>query len=245
MAAEAGAPKIVEQLLKKAKTLGITADLVNALDSQNCHALLLAAKTGEPETVKLLVEANSDLTVQETTSDNMTALQRASLHGHGKAVEAMLGCEAMTEEIINFVKPDGFNALMLGALMGQTAAVRVLLAAKADPNFQFKTEDEELKKKGSKGETALMYACKNGHSDAARALLQSGADPLLKDDAGKTALMHCSSAPSKDANAAAALLKIDETMVNLEDKEGRRRCTSACRRQAKMVVLLQKPRRRS
>ena len=132
---------------------------------------------------------------------------------------------------------------MLGALMGQTAAVRVLLAAKADPNFQFKTEDEELKKKGSKGETALMSACKNGHSDAARALLQSGADALLVDDSGKTALMHCSglNGSAKDSNAAAALLKIDKSMVNMEDKEGKTAMYHACAAgNAKMVVLLQK-----
>ena len=169
----------------------------------------------------------------------MTAIQRASLYGHAKAVEAIVGCDEITEEIVNFMKFDGFNALMLGALMGQTAAVRVLLAAKAEPNLQ-------AKETGSKGETALMCACKNGHSDAARALLQSGADPLLVDDAGKTALMHCSSAPSKDANAAAALIKIDETMVHLDDKEGETARYHACAAgNAKMVVLLQKQRRRS
>ena len=139
MAAEAGAPKIVEQLLKKAKTLGITADLVNALDSQNCHALLLAAKTGEPETVKLLVErtrphrAGDDLRQHDRAPARVAAWARQG----GRSDARLRGDDGGDHQLR---EADGFNALMLGALMGQTAAVRVLLAAKADPNFQFKAK---------------------------------------------------------------------------------------------------------
>ena len=143
MAAEAGAPKIVEQLLKKAEALSITADLVNALDSQNCHALLLAAKTGEPETVKLLVEADSDLAVTEKTNDAMTAIQRASLYGHAKAVEAIVGFDEITLEIAEdqlLMRLSYFAATMLtvGALrpIGARFASRAAAQRTRNANMQ-------------------------------------------------------------------------------------------------------------
>jgi ankyrin repeat protein len=73
----------------------------------------------------------------------------------------------------------GLTPLSLAASNANTAMIRLLLAAKADPNFA-----------GPGGETALMTAASLGKVEPVKALLEGGANVNLKDTATQsTALM--------------------------------------------------------
>ena len=66
---------------------------------------------------------------------------------------------------------------MYAAFRGDTEAVRLLLAAGANPNAST-----------AWGWTPLMSAVDRGHTDAARLLLEAGANSNAADDSGTTVL---------------------------------------------------------
>ena len=47
-----------------------------------------------------------------------------------------------------------------------------------------------IDEKGSDGATPLIWAASQGHTDVVKILLNKGANPLIEDDHGKTALVH-------------------------------------------------------
>ena len=165
MAAESGSFALVSLLLKADKG-GMTPPLVERRDEEGCSPLMLACGAGDAPSVGLLLRASAR--VDEQSNDSFTPLMRAALYGHADAVRVLLESPqlapaggAVVQSLVDFAKPDGFTALQLAALQGQTAVVRLLLGARADVNLA-----------NLEGVTPLMHACKYGHSDAARALLQ-------------------------------------------------------------------------
>ena len=89
-----------------------------------------------------------------------------------------------------------------------TQALVFLLSNNAEPNCQ----DNE-------GGTALMYACRNGHGPAVRALLDGGASPACVDATGMTACMFA--AAYSNAPVLGALLQAGTNYVNARDCNGR------------------------
>ena len=77
---------------------------------------------------------------------------------------------------VNARAHDGWTPLMFAALYGDAEAVRVLLAAGANPN----TANES-------GGTAVMYALDD--AEKTRLLLEAGADPNARSGEGRTALL--------------------------------------------------------
>ena len=75
-----------------------------------------------------------------------------------------------------------------------------------------------LNEKSSYGVTPLIAAAAAGQSQAGTYLLQHGADPLAKDDLGKTALIYASN--FDDPKTLTDLIAQDKTSVNVPDNAG-------------------------
>ena len=140
-------------------------------------------------------------------------LHHSSFHGDLSEVERLLDNGANP----NAVNDGGGTALMMGAGKGHAEVVKLLLSAGANPNFELynsgktalywavKSGHAEVVKlllsaeanpnaANDDGETALMQAVRNGHTDAeyvkiVRMLLSAGANPNVVGSDGWAALM--------------------------------------------------------
>lgn len=157
--------------------------------------LMMAAKAGDAAIVSLLVAAKSD--VITPNANGTTPLMFAAAGGNADAVRTLLdaGAAVNAADITN-----GQTALMFAAAQGRTEAVTLLLARKADPNLSTKVSPiipmgqrykektggkgtREITSEGGRsditamgGMTALLFAAREGHAGAVKALVEAGAD---------------------------------------------------------------------
>jgi ankyrin len=150
--------------------------------------LLFAARVGDLESAKLLVAAGAD--VNDGAPAGTSALVVAVHSGH-PAVAAFLldkGADAKSDAA-------GYTALHAAVLRGDVESVRSLLAHGADPNAKL------LKATGVRrrsidwsmnqawlGATPFWLAAKFSEISIMRLLIAGGADPLVTNNAGTTAL---------------------------------------------------------
>jgi ankyrin repeat protein len=143
---------------------------------------MLAARSGNLETVKLLVEAGANVNAAERFR-GQTALMLAAVENHASIVQELIeaGAQVNTRTleytfqdlvggaggIIHDRPQGGLTALMFAARQGSSDAADRLVAAGADLNA---TEPQY-------GFTALQTAIFNGHYALARQLLEKGANP--------------------------------------------------------------------
>ena len=171
-----------------------------------CPSLIAACNIGHLKVFQLLLKAIGDPNVQQ--KDGVTLLMIASYCGHLNIVQTLLEngadpniCDNNGDNALHAVllskesKLDiaqtqmswkinankqnngGVTPLMIASSKGYIEVI-LLLLSNADPNIT-----------DSKGSTALMYACKNGHYEVAALLLMTyNADPSLTDNNGLTAL---------------------------------------------------------
>jgi ankyrin repeat protein len=151
--------------------------------------LLFAARSGDSESARLLIEAGAR--VDDALPDGMTALVEAA-HSGQQAVAMLLlekGANPNAGEV-------GYTALHAAVLRGGLDLVRALLAHGADPNVRMtrgtpvrrNSEDFELPATLI-GSTPYFLAAKFLEADIMRALAAAGADPRLTMKSGETALM--------------------------------------------------------
>jgi ankyrin repeat protein len=150
--------------------------------------LMKAARTGNPEIVRLLLAAGADVNTKEGTYGE-TALMWAAAENHGAAARVLLahGAELNTRSNPLKFAPDRF---------GLEGVLTIL------PHGSW---------------TALMYAARQGSLDAARVLVESGADLNLTDPDGTTALVLAILNGHYDT---AAVLAEKGADVNLADTAG-------------------------
>lgn len=153
-------PKEVANLLKRGMD-------PNAVDPKGQPVLHIAAREGNLDVVKALVEAGAD--VDRRNAFKETPIMLASLAGSANIVEYLLSKDAE-------VNQPGWTALLYAATNGRTDIVKMLLEASAyidctSPN----------------GTTPLMMATRGGYIDTVRLLLEEGADPTVKNENGETA----------------------------------------------------------
>jgi ankyrin repeat protein len=164
---------------------------INATDSKGRTVLGRAARSGKKELVEFLLEkgATEDIfaaaivghtdkvaaflkqdpkLINARDSGGKTALHWAALYGQKKVMELLLAKKAD----VNSLDEDGFTPLHWAATFNQSDAVKLLLANKANMNLKVQKY----------GWTALRLAVIHGHMATAEALLDSGADPNLKDE---------------------------------------------------------------
>lgn len=145
---------------------------VDARDKQGRTALHYAVAQGNALVVKGLLEGGADPNARTVTG-------HAPLHlVGGKSPPEVLRLLATSPGIrINDPDPMGWTALLSVAYAGNTAAVRVLLEAGADPN-----------QTGLFQSSALHWAVVRGLTEIVQMLLKAGANPDLADDFGHTPL---------------------------------------------------------
>jgi uncharacterized protein len=133
---------------------------VNAPQADGATAIQWAAYRNDLELADLLIQAGANVKV--ANREGVTPLWLAAENGSAPMIEKLLAAGADVNERL----PNGESPLMMAARNGNVGALRVLLDHKADPNL----------KENLRGTTALMWAVEQSHADAAKLLIERGAD---------------------------------------------------------------------
>jgi ankyrin repeat protein len=186
-------------------------------------ALMMAARQGALESVRVLVDRGADLDL--TDPDDTTALVLAIINGHFDAAALLAergaapdigdssGMAALYAAVDMHTQPEMINrpTRKPSGSVGAEALIRSLLARGADPDLTLRTPllaryhntgDTQL----GAGATPLMRAAKSLDLPVMRMLLESGANPARETRAGMTALMFAAAAArSRPENAVKAI----------------------------------------
>lgn len=157
-----GLPHVVKLLI----------DEPNAKKISGGIALVGAARDGNKDVVRILLEADVDL--DDRTELGWTALHRAAYNAHYEVTRMLLDSGLQ----INSIDKDGWTALHIAVSEGYPDIVEVLLENKADVS-------SKLTKSGW---SPLHLASQNGSVQIARLLLDAGAQVTQVDDSAMTAL---------------------------------------------------------
>ena len=178
--------------------------------------LFEAIKAGDAERVRALVEQEPGLAAARDEA-GLSAVLTARYHRQDEALEALLAAgpeldvlDAAATGRLDVLRahveadpdalgartPEGFTPLHLAAFFGGGAAVRLLLAAGMDADAD---QENEARVR------PLHSAVAARDHDAARALLEAGADPNCVQQGGFTPLL--AAAHHDDAELAALLLR--------------------------------------
>ncbi|KAJ1569366.1 hypothetical protein HK405_006057 [Cladochytrium tenue] len=145
------------------------------LDKAKMSPLLMAAKHGRQENVRIIIDKIGADNVDATSnSSGLNGLHFASHYGHINVVKVLLDAGAKVD-IPD--KKDKSTALMESCKVGHIEIARILLERGADPYFSDKL-----------GRTALHHAAKNGYQDIVHLLLRNGADADAEDTSSNTPL---------------------------------------------------------
>lgn len=182
-----------------------------------------AATYGSGALVEALLKAGADPNTL-TTERGETVLMTASRAGNVEAVKVLLdhGADANAKESFR-----GQTALMWAAAENHPDVVRMLLAKGADPKVRSSDRDTTPPKlmagtpaapisKG--GLTAMVFAARQGSIEAAKALVEAGADINEGDADGHTPLLI---AILNNHDDLAEMLIDKGADVNAADKDGR------------------------
>ncbi|MEO7132989.1 MAG: ankyrin repeat domain-containing protein [Vicinamibacterales bacterium] len=157
--------------------------------------LMLAARNGHTNVIRLLLDGGDKAAT--ANANGTTVLMLAAAAGKGDAVSLLVdrGADVNARDVTN-----GQTALMFAAAQGRIDAIEALIARHADPNIATKvspivsmgerykaqtngkgtreitSEGRSSDVKSMGGMTALMFAAREGHLDAVRALVAAGAD---------------------------------------------------------------------
>ena len=137
---------------------------VNGRYGDGTTALHWAAHRDALDLVRTLLEAGANPTLSD--DHGVTPLSLACLNGNLPIVDALLNAGADA----NTARGNGETPLMTAARVGSLDVIRRLLATGADPN----------KAEATLGQTALMFAIANHHTQVARTLLETGASATTR-----------------------------------------------------------------
>lgn len=142
-------------------------------DGEPRTALVAAARKGNLDMVKLLIEA--DAKVEFHAKGDETPLMAAAQYGHLNVVQYLVAQKA---DVNRKVSGDG-TALLVAARSGHLSVVRYLLEQDADINAEVSGDG-----------TALINAARNGQYEVAKLLLEHGADPFQVSPGDEYAMYH-------------------------------------------------------
>ena len=181
---------------------------VNATNSENESALLLASRRGNLDIIHALLSSGADPTIASVEGNTW-------LH---YAVNGGCSIEVLTVIVgngadVNATNNKNESALLLASQEGNLDTINILLESRADPNitsaegntwlhyavdgrcskevFQAIIDHgADVNSRNKDNVTALMVACKKRNSDAINVLLNAGANPRLADTNGDTCMHH-------------------------------------------------------
>ena len=183
---------------------------IDARNLAGATALYFAAEAGRTPVAQLLIERGAD--VKLTGRSGISPIAAAAFAGNEVIVEALLAHGADERAPDETGKPP----IVYAAAGARLDIVKRLLARNIDINARYPNDltllmwasgpDEHapeaqaaevvgflldqgapIDDRDDRGRTALMIAAEGGHADIANLLLARGADPALKDKAGKRA----------------------------------------------------------
>ncbi len=155
---------------------------VNTTDPQGEYGLMIALRESSLKAAQALIEApHADLNV--LNSHGESPLMLAALAGHLDLVELLIKKGAD-------VNKTGWTPLHYAASKSQLPILRVLIENHA-----------YIDAESPNGSTPLMMAAMYGNPQTVELLLQEGADPLLKNQQGLTALQFAERASRAEAAA--------------------------------------------
>ena len=158
-------------------------------------ALLFAARNGDPETARALVEAGAD--IDDTAASGASALVIAAHSGHGA-----LAVELLEEGADPNAAGAGYTALHAAALRSQADLAAALLEHGADldapvergtPGRRF-SADYSIRHQAV-GANAFWLAARYGEPEILRLLAEWGADPHVSPGNGMSALQAAMGVP--------------------------------------------------
>ncbi len=149
-------------------------------DPSGIPGLYLAIREPSLNAAQALI-AWPNTNVEARTAQDESPLMMAALKGHLELVRQLIGRDAD-------VNKPGWTALHYAATNGHVAVVQLLL----DHHAYIDAESPN-------GTTPLMMAAQYGSPGAVKLLLEAGADPLLKNQLGLTAIDFAQRANRKDS----------------------------------------------
>ncbi len=141
----------------------------NTRDANGQTGLLVALKEPSPRVTKVLLAA-STTDVDAVNAKGESPLMLAAIKGQQEAVNELLERDAA-------VNKTGWTPLHYAATSSQLAIMKLLLEKYAFIDAQ-----------SPNGSTPLMMAAMYGSSEAVKLLIDEGADPLMKNEQGMTAI---------------------------------------------------------
>lgn len=141
----------------------------NTVDPSGTHGLLLAVKAKSLKTAELLIRWPKTQVERRNAADE-SALMLAALNGNLEL------CRLLIDKDADVNKP-GWTPLHYAATNGHVDVMRLLL-----------DENAYIDAASPNGTTPLMMAAHYGTAAAVKLLLESGADPTLKNELGLNAL---------------------------------------------------------
>ncbi len=202
-AARSGHLEMVDLLLQRGAP-------INARDLTGATALYVAAARGQAAVVRRLIDKGADADLKGRSGTSPVAA--AAFAGRNQVVKMLLAHGADGRAADDTGKPP----IVYAAASGELDIVRQLLTQDPDVNAHYANdltllmwasgpdqsvpEAQALKvvsylvdagahidDRDARGRTALMIAAEGNHADVAQLLLTHGADPSLRDKAGKRA----------------------------------------------------------
>ena len=207
--------------LEMARLLLANGARVGAANRYGVTPLSLAALNGSATMIEVLLAAGAD--ANTVVSRGQTVLMTAARSGHAAAVRALLNHGAKVDAQEDLL---GETALTWAAAENHADIVALLLKAKADPNQRSKSVSWPKDSFGLEGVPTflpkggwppLMYAAREGATDAVRTLAEAGADLNAVDAEGTTALVRAIT--NSHFDTAAALIQAGAN-PNLADGAG-------------------------
>jgi uncharacterized protein len=169
------------------KALVVAGAKVDTPNRYGITPLLQAARGGDTPVIQALIDAGAKLDLAHP--DGETPLMAASRAGRVDAVRLLLAKGANVNAADKYQQQ---TALMWAAAEGHAEVINTLVEAGGNPNLKAAVTTltkREHADHPTGGFTPLMFAVRNGHEAAVRALVKGGADLKLTNGDGATASM--------------------------------------------------------